>query len=53
MIVAVHRKWQCIGVELVDRRLKEALPRLNRKVLDVEIAIKFKRKAYLRPSNKT
>lgn len=46
-IVGVHRQWQGQSIPLVGRRLKEVLPRLKRKVLDVEVEVQFLRRAYL------
>lgn len=47
LIVAVHRKWRGRSVPPTGLRLKEILPRLNRKVLDVQVEIDFKRRPYL------
>jgi IS4 transposase len=47
LIVAVHRQWRGQSIQPVGRRLKEVLPKLHRNVLDVEVEIEFKRRAYL------
>ena len=47
LIVAVHRKWRGRSVPLTGLRLKEILPTLHRKVLDVQVEIEFKRRPYL------
>lgn len=46
LIVAVHRQWRGQSIELVGKRLKDVLPRLHRRVLDVEVEIEFKRRTY-------
>jgi len=45
-IVAVHRRWRGRSIELVGKRLKEALPVLKRQVLDVEVEVQFRRRTY-------
>ncbi len=47
LIVSFHRQWRGQSIQLVGKHLKEVLPRLRRQVLDVEVEIQFKRRAYL------
>ncbi len=47
LIIAVHRQWRGQSIELLGKRLKEVLPRLQRGVLDAEVEIEFKRRTYL------
>ena len=45
-IVATHRQWRGRAIELDGKRLKEVAGRLKRDVLDVEVEVAFKRRAY-------
>ena len=45
-LTAVHRRWRGASIPLVGRRLTEVLGRLKREVLDVEVELTFKRRAY-------
>ena len=45
-IVAVHRACPGRSVPLVGEKLQDVLARLQRKEIDVEIEVKFKRRAY-------
>ncbi|MHB1844242.1 MAG: IS4 family transposase [Deltaproteobacteria bacterium] len=45
-IVAVHRSHRGRAVPLVDRKLREVLPRLTRGVLDVTVEVSFPRRIY-------
>jgi putative transposase len=45
-IVAIHRKWRGRSVPVVGERLLDVLKRLQRQILDVEIEVDFKRRAY-------
>jgi IS4 transposase len=45
-ITAVHRRWRGASLPLVGRRLQDVLGRLKREVLDVEVELTFRRRAY-------
>ena len=45
-IVGVNRRWRGRQVELVGRRLDDVAGRLRREELDVEVEVRFKRRAY-------
>ena len=47
LIVAVHRQWRGQTITLVGQHLQDVLPRLQRKVLDVEVKVEFKKRRYL------
>ncbi len=47
LIVAVHRQWRGQTIPLVGQHLQDVLPRLQRKVLDVEVKVEFKKRRYL------
>ena len=46
LIVGVNRKWRGRSVPVVGEHLKDVLPRLKRKVLDLEVEVEFKRRKY-------
>ncbi len=46
VIVSVNRKWRGASVDVVDKMLRDVLPRLQRKHLDVMVAVRFKKRAY-------
>lgn len=46
LIIAAHRRWRGRSIPVEGRRLKEVLPLLERGVLDVEVEVSFKRRAY-------
>ena len=46
LIVAVNRKWRGNSIDVMGKRLRDVLPLLKRKVLDVEVEVKFKRRKY-------
>lgn len=45
-IVAAHRNWRGQSVPIVGERLQDVLSRLMRAVLDVEVELHFRRRAY-------
>jgi IS4 transposase len=46
LITAAHRCWRGQSVPVEGRRLRDVLPLLERQVLDVEINVSFRRRAY-------
>jgi IS4 transposase len=46
LITAVHSTHRGRAIDLIGKRLKEVLPRLQRDVLDVEVEITFSRRIY-------
>jgi len=46
LIVRVNRKCRGNSVDVVGKRLRDALPRLKREILDVEVEVEFKRRKY-------
>jgi IS4 transposase len=46
LIVGVNRKCRGNLVDVVGKRLRDALPRLKREILDVEVEVEFKRRKY-------
>ena len=52
LIVAEHRRWRGRAVPVVGRRLQDVLPFLQRGILDVEVEVEFKRRAYLGKQSK-
>ena len=46
LIVANHRACRGRSVELVGKKLQEVLPLLKREIIDVEVEVAFKRRAY-------
>lgn len=46
LIVSVHRSWRGNSVPVAGKRLHEILARLKRGVLDVEVEVSFRRRAY-------
>jgi IS4 transposase len=47
LIVAVHRQWRGRSIPLAGQDLQDVLPKLRRKVLDVEVEVEFKKQPYL------
>ena len=45
-VAATHRQWRGRAIELVGKWLKEVAGQLKRDVLDVEVEVAFKRRAY-------
>lgn len=46
LIVGVNRKCRGNSVDVVGKKLRDVLPRLKREILDVEVAVEFKRRKY-------
>ncbi len=46
LIVGVNRTWRGRSVPVVGERLLDVLPRLKRKVLDLDVEVEFKRRKY-------
>ena len=46
LITAVHRRWRGRAVAVVGQRVQDVLGRLQRAVLDVEVAVRFRRRIY-------
>jgi len=46
LIVGVNRTWRGRSVPVVGEHLKDVLPRLKRKLLDVEVEVEFNRQRY-------
>lgn len=46
VITAVNRRWRGQAVAVEGRHLRDVLPLLERQVLDVEVTVSFKRRAY-------
>lgn len=46
LITAVHRRWRGRSVDVVGQRLQDVLARLRREVIDMEVELRFKRRAY-------
>lgn len=46
LIVGTNRTCRGRSIDVVGKRLNEVLPKLNRKVVDVEVEVEFKRRKY-------
>ena len=46
LIVGVHRTWRGRAVDVVGQRLRDILPLLRRELLEVEVEVGFKKRAY-------
>ena len=46
LIVGVNQTWRGRSIPVIGEHLKDVLPRLKRKVLDVEVEVEFKRQRY-------
>jgi IS4 transposase len=46
LIIKANRSWKGQSIDVVGCYLKDILPKLKRQVLDVEIEVSFKRRAY-------
>ncbi len=46
VIVSTNRKWRGASVDVVGKRLRDVLPRLQREHLDVMVQVAFKARAY-------
>jgi len=45
-IVGVNRKCRGNSIDVVEKKLRDVLPRLKREILDVEVEVEFKRRKY-------
>ena len=45
-IVAVNRKWRGASVDVVGKKLRDVLPRLQREFLDVMVQVRFEKRLY-------